>query len=365
MFRPFIFVSGREGFQHGDQHNGNLRADLECLERYVTRDPTLAEKSTCNRTVALCLLLLSLGLSFTACSIKRLAVNSLADALTEGSASVYATDDDPVLVGQALPFALKTMEALLQETPHNKALLISTASGFVQYAHAYVLQPANTLEFTDLNAARAERERAKRLFIRARDYGLRALELDYPNLTDALNADPKDAIGHTKKDDIPAIYWTGVAWGSAISVSKNDMSFVAEVPIVRALLERALELNPSWEYGAIHEFFIIFDAGRSESEGGGIAQAEKHFKRAMELNGGRSVGPLVSLAESVCVLQQDRARFRFLLTQALDFDVDRYPEKRLANILAQKKAAELLENIDQLFYVDEEGLVEESPKTTK
>ncbi|MFQ6115664.1 MAG: TRAP transporter TatT component family protein, partial [bacterium] len=80
-------------------------------------------------------------LVFNGCSIKRLAVNSLADALVGGGSSVYSTDDDPELVGEALPFALKTIESLLQITPKHKGLLISAASGFVQYGHAYVLWP--------------------------------------------------------------------------------------------------------------------------------------------------------------------------------------------------------------------------------
>ncbi len=45
-------------------------------------------------------------------AMQRVAVNRLGDALAEGS-SVYATDDDPDLVGAALPFGLKTIESLL------------------------------------------------------------------------------------------------------------------------------------------------------------------------------------------------------------------------------------------------------------
>jgi predicted anti-sigma-YlaC factor YlaD len=288
------------------------------------------------------------------CSIKRLAVNSLADTLASESSKVYATDDDPELVGEALPFALKTIESLLEITPTHKGLLIKAASGFVQYAQAYVLRPANSLESSDLAAARKGRARAKRLFLRGRDYGLRALELSSPGIAQALIKDASAAVANFDRADVAALYWTGVAWGSAISVAKDDMALVADVPIVQRLLERALELDESWGDGAIHEFFVVFDAGRSKAEGGGIEKAEAHFARAMELNQGRSITPLVSLAETVCVRQQDRPRFKSLLLQALTFDVNLYPEKRLSNILAQRHAAELLENIDELFFVDDE-----------
>lgn len=283
------------------------------------------------------------------CSFKKIAVHSLANALTEGSANAFAMDDDPQLVQEALPFALKTMEALLQSTPSNKKLLIGTAAGFVQYSHAFVLLPADVIEKEDLEKARQGRQRAKRLFIRARDYGLRALEISHPGISDSITKDPSAAVRRADKKDVAALYWTGVAWGSAISVAKDNMALVAELPIVSALLARALELDESWQNGAIHEFFIVFDANRSKAEGGGVEKAEKHFQRAMALNKGRSINPLVTLAESVCVKQQNRKRFESLLQQVLEFDVNQYPQYRLSNILAQQKAKFLLENIDDLF----------------
>ena len=283
------------------------------------------------------------------CSFKKIEVQTLANALTEGSTNAFAMDDDPQLVREALPFALKTMETLLQSAPKNKKLLIGTAAGFVQYSHAFVLLPVDAIEKEDLNKARQRRDRAKRLFLRARNYGLRALEISHPGISDSIIKDPFAAVRRADKKDVAALYWTGVAWGSAISVGKDNMALVAELPIVSAVMERALDLDESWQNGAIHEFFIVFNANRSKAEGGGIDKAEKHFQRAMELNKGRSISPIVSLAESVCVKQQDRGRFESLLKQVLDFDAEQYPSYRLSNILARQKAKLLLEDIDDLF----------------
>ena len=288
------------------------------------------------------------------CSVKTLAVNSIADALSEGNAGVFATDDDPELVGDAMPFALKTMESLLEATPRHKKLLIATASGFVMYAHAYIVRPADAMELTHFDVAREQRARAKRLFLRARGYGLRALELNYTYISDSLLNNRTSMLSRCSKEDVPALYWTAAAWGSAISVAKSDMVLVSNFPVAAAMMERALQLDEAWGQGAIHEF-IILSARKSESEGGGIKQAERHFNRAMELNGGRSISPLVTMAESVCVLKQDRIKFEQLLKQALEFDVHRYPENRLANIFAQRKAQNLMLNIDNLFFADDDG----------
>jgi predicted anti-sigma-YlaC factor YlaD len=287
---------------------------------------------------------------FASCSIRQMAVNSMADALSADGNSVFASDDDPELVGEALPFALKSMEAILQKTPRHRKLLIATCAGFVQYGHAYVLQPAQFLENDNLQTARKLRKRAKRLFLRARQYGMQALDLDHPGFSETVFADPVTAVKDMERKDVAALYWTGVAWGSAISAAKSDLSLIGDLPAVTAIMEKALELDPDWHNGAIHEFFIVFDSARSEAQGGGIASVEYHFSRAMALNQGRSISPLVLLAESACIKQQNRQRFESLLKQSLAFDVGRYPGYRLANIMAQRKARYLIDNIDSFFY---------------
>jgi predicted anti-sigma-YlaC factor YlaD len=125
------------------------------------------------------------------------------------------------------------------------------------------------------------------------------------------------------------------------------MGLVAAFPAVPALLRRALELDEDWSDGAIHELMVSVAAAEGEE---GKEEAEQHFRRAMELNGGRSVAPLVALAEAVCVPQQDQERFTRLLEQVLAFDVDRHPETRLSNILAQQRATWLLSQTDRLFF---------------
>src|SRR6266567_5014370 len=61
-----------------------------------------------SRTI--CALLLVVVVASTGCSVKKFAISRLGDSLASQSASSFATDDDPELVGDALPFALKRSE---------------------------------------------------------------------------------------------------------------------------------------------------------------------------------------------------------------------------------------------------------------
>jgi TRAP transporter TatT component family protein len=292
----------------------------------------------------------SLGLALCllpACSLRRMAGKTIADSLAHGS-STYARDDDPELVREALPFGLKTLEGLATDLPRHRPLLRSLASGFTSYAVAYVIPESERLEAVDVLAARAERDRARRLLLRGRDYGLRALEVRHPSFGAALRTNADDAVRQTTIDDLPDLYWTAAAWGSAISVGKGDMDLVADVPIVERLIRRAEALDETWDEGSIHEFLITFES-RGAAMGGSLVRARQHYERAMALNRGRRVGPLVALAEQVALQEQNRDEFDTLITRALAFDVNQAPSSRLANILAQRRARRLQEAADELF----------------
>ncbi|MEM5787742.1 MAG: TRAP transporter TatT component family protein, partial [Syntrophobacteraceae bacterium] len=160
------------------------------------KDPVLYPRIIAG--LALCLMVLALS----GCSFQRFAANRLGDALAGGS-SVYATDDDPELVGAALPFGLKTIEALLAQSPHNKKLRLAAASGFTQYAYAFVQTEADFVEDTDLTRAIALRERAVKLYSRALAYGVRGLEETQPGFAQLVRTDAKAALAPFKKNDVP------------------------------------------------------------------------------------------------------------------------------------------------------------------
>jgi len=284
----------------------------------------------------------------TGCSIKRIAVNKVGDALAAGG-TTFTSDDDPELIKAALPFSLKLMESLLAESPNHKALLFATANGFTSYAVAFVQQDADEMQGQDFEKAEAMKKRAKRLFLRARNYGLRGLEVSHPGFTNALRVDPISAVKVANLKDVPLLYWTAAAWAKAISVSTDDPQLVGDLPIVEALIYRALALDESWNDGAIHGFLITYEMTRAIPEADREANARKHFDRAMELSRGQQAGPLVAYAEAVCVPKHDAKQFDALLQQALAIDPDAHPEVRLVNLIMQRRARWLVTQRDELF----------------
>jgi predicted anti-sigma-YlaC factor YlaD len=285
------------------------------------------------------------------CSIKKMAIKTVADSMAESSAN-YTSDEDPDLIREALPFGLKTLEGLAETLPTHRPLLRSLASGFTSYAVGFLVPEIRPLEEVDLERSRALRLRSRLMLLRARDYALRSLEVEYPGFRQAIYTDPKASVERVKLADLPDLYWAAAAWGSAISQGKDQMDLVAEMPIVEALMRRALALDETWEQGSLHEFLVVFES-RGEASGGSYDRARQHFERAMALSKGRKVGPLVSLAENVSVYTGNRKEFDELLARVLEFDVNSAPENRLINILGQRRARQLQAMADQLFPEDQ------------
>ncbi|MGA2176171.1 MAG: TRAP transporter TatT component family protein [Verrucomicrobiota bacterium] len=284
------------------------------------------------------------------CSIHRFAVNQFSDAVSQ-SGAVFASDDDPDLVCAASPFSLKLIESLLNDNPRHRGLLLAAASGFTQYAFAFVQEEADETEARDLAAAEALRTRARRLYLRAQRYGLRGLEVGHPGFSDALLAHPRAAAQCAAKKDVPLLYWTACAWAGAISLSKDNPHLVAQVPAMEALIDRALELDESFDHGAIHGFLISYEMSRQGAAGDPAARARSHFERAMALSGGTDAAPLLALAESVAVQKQDVQEFDSLLQQALAINPDAHPETRLLNLVMQRRARWLLSRKSDLFLI--------------
>jgi len=282
------------------------------------------------------------------CSIRTMAVNSVADVLSENG-TTFSSDPDPELVRDAVPFALKLYESLLESVPEHEELLRATCSSFTQYAYAFVETEAERLEFDDFLQAQAIEDRAQGLYLRGRDYCLRALELRSEGVTRALTLDPSTALGWARAEDVPLLYWTGASWGAAIALGQDEPALVADVRVVRALFDRALALDETWERGTLHATMISLE-GLPEAMGGSPARARDHFERAVELSDGTDPSPYVTFAASVSMPSQDREEFERLLDEALAIDPDANPDTRLVAIIAQDRARYLLSRVDDLFF---------------
>ncbi|MDR0443911.1 MAG: TRAP transporter TatT component family protein [Treponema sp.] len=293
------------------------------------------------------------GFVLYACSINEMAVKAVSDALTgEGSSAVFTGDSDPELVGEALPFAIKMYESLLSINPNHQGLINTTGSLFVMYANAFVQGPAEQLPRSRYAERQEAMERAKKLYLRGFDILYRGLELKYPGFKEAFhNGSLQTFLSKMNKNDVPALYWSAAGGLSAFSLNPFDLELGVRVPEFFALVQRAYELYPDFNSGALDEFFFIFHASIPQAMGGDKSKVEIHYQKALEKSKGLLAGPYVSYAQSVLIPAQDYAKFKELLDTALSIDPEKDPANRLINVLSKRKARYLLDSA-ALFFVD-------------
>ncbi|MCP4135430.1 MAG: hypothetical protein GY754_30955 [bacterium] len=290
------------------------------------------------------------------CSIKRMAINMVADSMSSGGDStVFTGDDDPQLIGDALPFALKMYEILLEKAPDNIPLHLTTGKGFIVYANAFVHTPASMLPDGEFKKKKAMLTRAKKLYIRGRNYLLKGLELKHPGFNAGLKSGKiNDLLKKMTKEDVAFLYWTGSGWMAAYSVDAFDVELGMTKENAVAMLKHALKLDESFGEGSIHDFFVAYYGSLPPSMGGSEEKARLHFARAVKLSKGKKASPYVGLATSISIKKQDVKEFTTLLEKALEIDVDADPKNRLANIITQQKAQWFLDHKEDKFLLDDE-----------
>jgi predicted anti-sigma-YlaC factor YlaD len=286
------------------------------------------------------------------CSIEKMALRKVADILSAEDSQVFTADEDPELVGQALPFALKLYESLLESVDDSPDLYLATGKAFTSYARAFVQLPAEMLPDEQFEEQLAEQQRAKKLYLRARGYILQGLDLRRPGLPETLLSGAEgweSRLAETTAADAPWLYWAGLSWMGAFSAEPFDLDMLVSVPRAAAMMGRVLDLDETYDSGGVHEFFVSYYGGLPAEMGGSQERARHHYQRALELSGGEKAGPHVALAMAVSVKNQDVEEFRRLLEAALAVDLDSRPEFRLQNTLSQRQAAWLLEHVENYF----------------
>ncbi len=262
----------------------------------------------------------------------------------------YESEQDPELVAASFPTNLKIIDALIQSNPNSTDLLLLGCSSYTSYTYGFVMEKADRLIQTDYNAGLTEYHRAEYLFKRAYDYGFQSLEKSHKDLDEMVRQKDFLSTNPFGKKEVPALYWTAASLGGVIASSQADPKWVIRLPEVTWLMNCALSLDPDWNEGSIYSAMISITLSRSDLGPEKDSLAQDYFQKALLASGGNDASIFVTMAEKVSVRIQDRQAFHQYLEKALDIDVAKTPENRLANVIAQKRANWLLSREDELFY---------------
>ncbi len=261
-------------------------------------------------------------------------------AILEKSNIVAQREADLQLARDATPGGLMQLEAFALAYPDHRGFKRLHAEAFCSYAVAFVF---DDWEDASLMGRTAE---ADALASRLRPLLSRCATLNRALLPKAWQTKPiAELLPLAKKVHAPVLLW--LATTDAVNLALAPMANFTKLPDIRAALTRCAELAPGAHNADAEILLATLDAGTGAVFGTSDGQAA--FDRARAAAGPGALIVDVMYARGTAVARKDRALYTKTLETSLAADPAQWPERRLANELARRKARRYLAAIDRLL----------------
>jgi hypothetical protein len=288
--------------------------------------------------LALCIIALS------ACSLKKTVINSSALFMDDVMDSFFE-EGDIKFAEDAIPADLKLLDGLIKGSQNeNDGLLLKGCKLYSMYAMGFMEDSA-----IDKKTDRENLLRASAFYERAKNYGLAILKKnqDFKKAAEGSMDDFIQVMPAFGKDDVETLFWAAFAWGEYINLNRNNVSAIADLPKVKVMIERVMELNDKYFYGLPHLFMIVYYS-MPKMFGGDYDKAKKEYDAVQEISGGKFILADFFMARYYAVQVQDRKLFDELLGK-VDAADDGIITEKLFTQVAKKKAAVLKLKAGDLF----------------
>ena len=281
------------------------------------------------------MLLLLLCLPMSCATSKTMTVGATASLLDDVAQSAYR-QSDLKLIREGMPAYLMLIGGMVEAVPDNERLLITAAQAYASFASAFVQEE--------------DREYARELYAKARNYALSALQqIGFKNPVASEFDSFEKTLQALGKKDVPYIFWAASCWGNWISLNQRSMEALAELPRVELMMKRVLELDEGFYYGGAHIFMGVLEASRPKIAGGDLNKAQNHFLKAIELGHGKFLMTFVYYADYYAKKKFDKALYVSTLETVLKTPADIMPDLTLLNTVAQARAKVMLNEADNYF----------------
>jgi hypothetical protein len=292
----------------------------------------------------LALALAASAIIFSGCSLKRTVINSTA-LFMDDVVDEFMAEPDALFAEQAAPANLKLLDGLIKGSDHqNDSLLLKGCKLYGMYALAFLEDAAADEKQDNENLSRASV-----FYKRAEDYGMDVLKRnsDFRSAAGGSYDDFVKVMPAFNKSDVEALFWTAFAWGSYINLNRNSADDVADLPKVKALIDRVIELDPDYFYG-LPDLFLIVYYSMPKMFGGDTDKAKAAYDAVERISDGKFAMADFYMAKFYAVQVQDKALFEKLLANINSMPGDVIPEELFTSV-AKKKAAVLLKKEGDLF----------------
>jgi hypothetical protein len=302
-----------------------------------------------------------LVVSLSACDIGQITVGTTAKILARAQPALQQ-ESDYQLAHDAIPGTLKTIEGFWVVDPDNDLLMGLLAEGYCQYGTAFIEDDWEIARFAKkLDEIEYHNARATNIFTRCLNYALRGLGDRWQT---GLFGTPEAAAALARETDPgqrDQLMWAAVGLGSIINHNLSRVELLSYQPTVKSMLDRVIEIDranpPSRiDYAALpHVALGMLYSATSAQTGGKPAEALAEFERALKITAdkahpdGRLLLARALMGYRLGLITNDQKFFHAQLKQVLETPPSVWPEQRLANEVAHRRARRYLSHEKELF----------------
>lgn len=277
-------------------------------------------------------LLLFVAVLMTACGQL---VSSAKREFAEDLSATVLEQDDPETVRQAIPAYLILVSSMIRGDPDNVGLLISGSRLYGAYASVFVEDIARKQKLSDRSF-----EYARRAFCLRQPALCNFRELSYYEFEQALTS--------INVNEVDVLFALGSAWAGWVQAHSSDWNAIAELPRVKAVIQRVLELDDTYSNGDAHLYMAMMYSFLPPAMGGKPELAKEQFERAIAISKQQNLMAMLLYAQKYARLVFDKDLHDRLLRQVIDAKVE-VNDMTLINTIAKSRARELLAESDDYF----------------
>ena len=290
-----------------------------------------------------------------ACDMAKIAVGTTSKVLDRGK---YATKQEPDydLAARAIPASLKTVETFHTVDPENQTLTNILSEGFCQYASGFIEDEWEVaLLAKDFEEADYQSQRASKAFLRCMGYSLHILGKGWQKTILGSLEDVQKRTAKTGWDQRDALLWTGVGLAGSINHNKDNPAMVAQLAKAKVIVERVIKLDDQngqkdqAKRATAHIVRAMMHVALPKALGGDPEAGKAEFDLASKVSENKFLLARVLLARRYAVAKQDKELFRKELIEVLQTDPAIWPQQRLANEIAHRRAKRYLKHEKEFF----------------
>ena len=294
------------------------------------------------------------------CSIgENLAYKSTSKILSRAQPSLQM-EADYELARTAIPGALKTVEGFWVSGPPAEAAARFErilAEGYCQYGTGFVEDDWEAAKLKqDVVAVDYHNARSVNIFTRCLNFSLKLLGSRWQKEIFGTPEVQAKLIADTGKGHRFELMYAAAALGGLVNHNLTRIEMISYLPTVQAMMERVVEIDtksgpPSNKAHAAlpHLALGMIHSARSPSMGGDPAKAKAAFEKALEVTEGKFLLARALMAYRIGMQTNDRKFFHDNLVKVLETPPSIWPEQRLANEIAHRKARRYLSHEKELF----------------